>query len=116
MSLARYSTIAERSLQLSDHPANGLGQPLHEAHPAPHWQQYFSKSSNDLISRYANSSPWSPSTTNWPENTALSSDFRAVDTGPRPSTLGLATHGQYPESSQRTSLPSLSSSQTFAPS
>jgi len=106
-----YPLMAERRSQLTDGSAAcDLGPSSHEAQPAPNWQQYFSKSSNDLISRYAHASAWSPSTDVWPENTALPSDFHSVDTRPRLSVSSLSKHGQYPESSQRTNLPSSSPS------
>jgi hypothetical protein len=114
MSLAQYPLMPQRRLHLGDGPsstANGLGQSTHEAQHTTNWQQYLSRSSNELISRYTHASPWNPSTTIWPENTALSADFRSVDAGPRLSVSSLSKQGHYLESSQRTSLPSYSSSQ-----
>ena len=107
MSLARYPIIPERPLEFSPGLASDLGHS--HPQPAPQWQQYFSKSSHDLIARYTHGSSWSPSTSIWPENSALSSGFHGVDSRSRPATVPPSTHGQYPESSQRTRLPPPSS-------
>ena len=113
MSLTRYPIIPERPSQISVGLSSGLGHSHHEPRPPPHWQQYFSKSSNDLIARYTHGSSLSPSKPVWLECAALSAGFHGVDSRPRPSTVAHSTHGQYPESSQRTRLPPPPSFKTF---
>lgn len=73
------------------------------------WQQYFSKSSNDLIAHYASAS------SSWPDDISLSSRLHGIGAGSRQLASTISANGHYPEPSQRTVISS-SATSTHHPS
>lgn len=120
MSLAPYPVTRGHRFQLSDtppHVANSLAQLTHDHLPDSHWQPYFAKSSSSLsvvtspLAQHhdGDSSSWRPlaRSSSWIEhNSVYSSIHHGIDNVSRQSRTLSSPQGHYPESSQRTFLPS----------